>query len=79
MIEDGLSSVEVRSEVAEVYRRVDAEHEQLVRTHPGTTNWYRNKRGRVVSAIPWRAVEYWAMTRRPDLRDYHMRTGRPAG
>jgi 4-hydroxyacetophenone monooxygenase len=71
MVEGGLSSVEVRAEVAEDYdRRVDAEHEQLVWTHPGTTNWYRNAKGRVVNAMPWRAVDYWSLTRDPNLDDY---------
>lgn len=74
IIERGLSSVEVRPEVADGYRaRVDAEHERLIWTHPGTTNWYRNARGRVVNALPWRVVDYWEMTREPDLGEYRTR------
>ncbi|MCG3753997.1 NAD(P)/FAD-dependent oxidoreductase [Amycolatopsis sp. Poz14] len=74
MAEDGLEAVEVRPEAAADYSaRVDAEHEQLVWTHPGTTNWYRNARGRVVNALPWRGVDYWAMTRYPDFGDYTVR------
>lgn len=74
MAEEGLRAVDVRPDVAAEYSaRVDAEHEQLVWTHPGTTNWYRNARGRVVNALPWRGVDYWAMTRRPDLDDYLVR------
>ncbi|MBC3191793.1 NAD(P)/FAD-dependent oxidoreductase [Pseudonocardia sp. C8] len=74
MIEDGIGAVEVRPEVAAEYSaRVDAEHEQLVWTHPGTTNWYRNARGRVVNALPWRGVDYWRMTHHPDLADYLVR------
>ncbi|MCG3754082.1 NAD(P)/FAD-dependent oxidoreductase [Amycolatopsis sp. Poz14] len=77
MITDGLSSVEVRAEVADEYdRQVDAEHEQLVWSHPGATNWYRNKNGRVVAAMPWRLVDYWALTREPDLDEYHVRSRR---
>ncbi|MET0318857.1 MAG: NAD(P)/FAD-dependent oxidoreductase [Rhodococcus fascians] len=71
MIEQGLDSVEVRPEVAADYNeRVDAEHEQLIWTHPGTNNWYRNSSGRVVATTPWRGVDYWEMTRTPDLKDY---------
>ena len=73
MAEDGLTSVEVRPEVAADYdRRVDAEHEQLVWTHPGTNNWYRNANGRVISAMCWRLVDYRAMTERPSLDDYRV-------
>lgn len=74
MAEEGLEAAEVRPDAAAAYSaRVDAEHEQLVWTHPGTTNWYRNARGRVVNALPWRGVDYWAMTRHPDLGDYFTR------
>ena len=43
-------------------RQVDAEHEQLIWTHPGMTTYYRNQQGRVFSAMPWRFVDYWQMT-----------------
>jgi len=35
-------------------RKVDVEHEQMIWTHPGMTTYYRNKQGRVFSAMPWR-------------------------
>ena len=47
--------------------KVDAEHEQLIWTHPGMSTYYRNKQGRVFSAMPWRFVDYWQMTHDPDL------------
>ncbi len=34
--------------------------------------WYRNDAGRVVAVMPWRLVDYWAMTHDPDLDDYHL-------
>jgi 4-hydroxyacetophenone monooxygenase len=40
------------------------------RTHPGMTTYYRNKQGRVFSAMPWRFVDYWRMTHDPDLGQY---------
>jgi hypothetical protein len=30
------------------------------------------KRGRVFSAMPWRFVDYWAMTHEADLGRYHL-------
>lgn len=74
MAEGDLASVEIRPDVAAAYdHRVTAEHDQLVWTHPGTSNWYRNARGRIVSALPWRLVDYRAMTELPDLDDYLLR------
>jgi len=56
-------------------RRIDAEHEQLIWTHPGMTTWYRNKYGRIISMTPWRGVDYWQMTRAPDLDEFLIRGG----
>ena len=65
------ASLEVRREVHDEYvARVDAEHEQLIWTHPGMTNWYRNRHGRIVAIMPWRLVDYWQMTRRIDVDDF---------
>ena len=67
----GLRTLEVRREVHDEYvARVDAEHEQLIWTHPGMTNWYRNRAGRIVAIMPWRLVDYWQMTREVRLDDF---------
>ena len=52
----------------------DAEHEQLVWTHPGVNNWYRNKSGRVVTNNPWRLSRYRNMTATFDLTEYEIKT-----
>ncbi|MEM7423853.1 MAG: NAD(P)/FAD-dependent oxidoreductase [Pseudomonadota bacterium] len=71
MLEQGLSSVEVRQDIHDAYMsRLDAEHRELVWNHPGMQPWYRNDAGRVAAAIPWRLVDYWQMTREPDLEEY---------
>jgi 4-hydroxyacetophenone monooxygenase len=72
MIERGIASIDVRQAVHDDYvRKVDAEHDQMIWTHPGMTTYYRNKSGRVFSAMPWRFVDYWAMTHDADLGQYH--------
>ena len=77
MLEQGLDSVEVRSDVHDAYNaRVDAEHTELVWSHGGMRNWYRNDKGRVFSPMPWRFVDYWRMTLEPDMHDFV--TGRVA-
>jgi len=72
MIERGIAAIDVRQDVHDDYiRKVDAEHETMIWTHPGMTTYYRNKSGRVFSAMPWRFVDYWAMTHDADLDRYH--------
>lgn len=67
----GLGSVEVRSDVHDRFvAEVDAEHAELIWTHPGMTNWYRNRHGRITALMPFRLVDYWQMTHDPDLRQY---------
>jgi 4-hydroxyacetophenone monooxygenase len=73
MIERDIAAIDVRAEVKDAYvREVDAEHEQMIWTHPGMSTYYRNKSGRVFSAMPWRFVDYWAMTHDPDLQQYRL-------
>lgn len=71
MLEEKLAAIDVRPELHDAYiDRVDAEHERMIWTHPGMSTYYRNARGRVVSVMPWRLVDYWAMTHDPRLADY---------
>ncbi|WP_035699528.1 flavin-containing monooxygenase [Bradyrhizobium genomosp. I (2014)] len=73
MIERDIAAVDVRQDVLDEYvRRVDAEHETMIWTHPGMSTYYRNSSGRVFSAMPWRFVDYWRMTHDPDLRHYRL-------
>jgi 4-hydroxyacetophenone monooxygenase len=71
MLTRGIGSVECRREVYDEYnKRVDEAHERMVWTHPGMSTYYRNSRGRVVVNTPFRIVDFWHMTRTPDLDDY---------
>jgi 4-hydroxyacetophenone monooxygenase len=71
MIEGEIAAIDVHREAHDDYiRKVDREHEQLIWTHPGMTTYYRNKQGRVFSAMPWRFVDYWGMTHDPDFSQY---------
>jgi 4-hydroxyacetophenone monooxygenase len=77
MVNEDISSVECRAEVNERYNRaLDEAHERMVWTHNGMDTWYRNSKGRVVTNMPWRVVDYWAMTRAVDLDDFHVRKAR---
>ncbi|MCC8960835.1 NAD(P)/FAD-dependent oxidoreductase [Bradyrhizobium sp. Pear76] len=71
MIENDIAAIDVHPDAHDEYiRNVDAEHEQLIWTHPGMTTYYRNSSGRVFSAMPWRFVDYWKMTHDPDFTQY---------
>lgn len=64
-------ALEVRKEIHDAYNeRVDRQHARMVWAHPGVSNWYRNRRGRVTVAQPWRMIDYWRWTRDVDPAEY---------
>ncbi len=73
MIERNIATIDVKRPVHDAYMaRVDAEHDCMIWSHPGMSTYYRNKKGRVFSVMPWRLVDYWAMCRAPSFDDYDM-------
>lgn len=73
MIENGHASLECRQQAHDDYNeRLDAELEQMVWRHPKVKSYYNNSQGRVITNVPWTMYDYWAMTRTPDLSDYHV-------
>lgn len=70
------SSLEVRREVHDDYnRRLQAELDTMVWTHPSIRDsWYRGPDGRVYVLSPWRLVDYWTWTRRPEIEDFDLRS-----
>jgi len=75
MIDRGVASVECRQDVHDDYNaRLDDALSHTIWAHPGMTTYYRNSKGRIVVPMPWTNVEYWHMTRDPDLDDYVVET-----
>lgn len=71
MAERGLAALECREDRRTTYTAtIDELHDHLVWTHPGVTTYYRNRHGKVRSPMPFRLVDYWSMTRVPDLEDF---------
>jgi len=71
MVREGIGAVECRPESHDRWvHEIDAEHANMVWSHPGMTTYYRNARGRVVTNSPYRVVDYWLMTHDADLADY---------
>ena len=61
----------VKREVYERYnRKLDAELRNFVWSHPSVRSWYKNSSGRIIINSPWRLIDYWRLTLRPDLDEY---------
>jgi 4-hydroxyacetophenone monooxygenase len=74
LFEQNIAAIDARTDATEQYNElVDTTHARTVWTHRGMSTYYRNSRGRVVFVMPFLNVEYWEMTRRPDLENYTVR------
>lgn len=75
MLNEGISQMAAKERAQSAYmEKYNAGHQDMIWMHPGMTTYYRNSKGRVYSVMPWRLVDYWNMTRTPDLADYETGT-----
>lgn len=75
MIENRWDELDVKPEPFQDYNdRVDAEHRNMVWSHPGVTSWYKNRKGRVVMNSPWRLAVYRGFTAGIDVSEYNHRS-----
>ena len=73
LLENDCRSIECKVEAARDYhQRLRDWVGQLVWSHEGTDSWYKNSEGRVTANMPWRLVDYWRWTRKPNLNEYHL-------
>jgi 4-hydroxyacetophenone monooxygenase len=73
-----IAAIDVKQSVHDGYiERVDAEHAELVWSHPGMLPYYRDAFGKIRMVLPWRMVDYFDMTSRPDLADFELTYARP--
>ena len=72
MLAGGHRAIECRREAHDDYmRRHDEAMAGMVWSHPSIrSSWYRNASGRVTVLSPWRLLDYWRWTQRPDLSDF---------
>jgi 4-hydroxyacetophenone monooxygenase len=71
MLEGGIAILECRQAPHDAYNaKLDAAHRNMVWSHGGVGNWYKNARGRVIANSPWRLVDYWAFTRTFSSADF---------
>ena len=70
---DGVAAIDVRKDVFDEYNELlDRTSQQTVWTHPGTSTYFRNSRGRLVFVSPFRNVEYWTRARQSSIADYEV-------
>ncbi|MDN8616435.1 flavin-containing monooxygenase [Variovorax ginsengisoli] len=75
MLERGAAWMECRESPFNDYNaKVDDKLRTMVWAHPGVTNWYKNKKGRVIMNSPWRLAEYRDLTATIDPEDFAFET-----
>ena len=72
--------LEVRKDVhTDFNKRVQDAHSQMIWSHKGMSNWYRNAHGKIVAPTPFRNDDYWHMLRFAKLEDFHIKIAQTAG
>jgi 4-hydroxyacetophenone monooxygenase len=74
LLESGRTEIECKRSVYDAYdERLQQALAGMVWSHPSIqSSWYKNRAGRVTVLSPWRLVDYWSWTRRPDLDDFDL-------
>jgi 4-hydroxyacetophenone monooxygenase len=73
LIAENLSSLEPRTQVHADYRRRSQEAaSEMVYTHPSVSSYYKNSAGSTPTLFPFRIIDYWRWTRRPNPDDLEL-------
>lgn len=71
IVEADAKAFEVKQEAFDAWnRKVDARMPQMIWTHPKANSYYNNSKGRVYLSWPWRLVDFFVETRRPEEGSY---------
>jgi 4-hydroxyacetophenone monooxygenase len=71
ILESGIRTLEIKPEPFEDYnRKVDAENKLRAWGTEGVSTWYQNKHGRVSQNWPFSLLEYWNLTRAPEMHHF---------
>ncbi|HET7335222.1 MAG TPA: NAD(P)/FAD-dependent oxidoreductase [Rhizomicrobium sp.] len=72
LLQNGDAAMEVKKDVHDAFNeRVDAANAKMAWGVPQVSSWYKNEKGRVSQNWPFRLVEYWQATRKPNPKDFH--------
>ena len=73
LAETGSATMEVRNDVHDDFNaRVDAENLKMAWGVPNAKSWYKNALGRVSQNWPFKLVDYWNATIKPDPKDFNL-------
>ncbi|MBV8978869.1 MAG: NAD(P)/FAD-dependent oxidoreductase [Alphaproteobacteria bacterium] len=71
LAESGARTMEVKADVHDAFNaRVDAENAKMAWGVPNAKSWYKNTLGRVSQNWPFKLVDYWNATIKPDPKDF---------
>jgi 4-hydroxyacetophenone monooxygenase len=71
ILDHGWRSLDVKREVYDEHqRKLDEVLAHSIWMTPEQRSYYRNDFGRVATNTPWRTLDYWKWTRRPDPADF---------
>lgn len=74
LLASGARALEPRPEAHDAFNaRIDAENLQMAWGVSTVNTWYKNATGRTAQNWPFSLLEYWQLTRTPDLDDYEVR------
>jgi 4-hydroxyacetophenone monooxygenase len=73
LAQTGAATMEVRDDVHDDFNaRVDAENLKMAWGVPNAKSWYKNDLGRVSQNWPFKLVDYWNATIKPDPKDFEL-------
>jgi 4-hydroxyacetophenone monooxygenase len=73
LAEMGAKTMEVKGDVHDSFNaHVDDENSKMAWGIPGAKSWYKNSLGRVSQNWPYRLVDYWNATIKPDPKDFDL-------
>jgi 4-hydroxyacetophenone monooxygenase len=73
LLESGAKALEPKVAVHDAFNaRVDAENQRMAWGVTTVNTWYRNAAGRTAQNWPFSLLEYWQLTRSPDLDDFEL-------
>ena len=73
LFDEQADALEVKPEVHDGYNeRIDAANRRMAWGASDVSTWYKNEKGRITQNWPYTLLDFWKMTKRPDLKDFQI-------
>lgn len=74
VVANGKKSIETKQEAFDDWnQKIDDRMPEMIWTHPKANSYYNNSKGRVYLSFPFRLVDFWTWTRKPDPDHFILR------